>query len=85
MKVSGIGSPSMSSEEVAINDLLKRVTANESAVVHVSIQKKNYYNLLPCVFLKPIILTHSALCWKILINTYNICRTVRIHINSKDR
>ncbi|GKC96792.1 protein TSS, partial [Tanacetum coccineum] len=34
VKVIGIGSPSVSSEEVAIKNLLKGVTADESAVVH---------------------------------------------------
>ncbi|KAI3759626.1 hypothetical protein L6452_07572 [Arctium lappa] len=34
VKVIGVGSPSMSSEEVALRNLLKGVTADESAVVH---------------------------------------------------
>lgn len=36
VKVVGVGSPTMSSEEVAITNLLKGITADESAVVHVS-------------------------------------------------
>ncbi|CAI9280769.1 unnamed protein product [Lactuca saligna] len=34
VKVVGVGSPTMSSEEVAITNLLKGITADESAVVH---------------------------------------------------
>ncbi|KAL4584573.1 hypothetical protein LXL04_009176 [Taraxacum kok-saghyz] len=34
VKVVGVGSPSMSSEEVALTNLLKGITADESAVVH---------------------------------------------------
>lgn len=36
VKIIGVGSPTMSSEEVALRNLLKGVTAHESAVVHVS-------------------------------------------------
>lgn len=44
VKVIGIGSPNMSSEEVALRNLLKGVTADESAVVHVSIYRPFWFS-----------------------------------------